>query len=150
MYLIDTNHCSYIINRDEQVIQKIASLNGLTKLAINTTIYGELIMMVKNSERKQENLKEIEKFIENLIAEIYPLDKQTGEIYGEFKAELFDKFAPKEKNKRRKYKLSEAGIHDNDLWIACTAIQHNAIIVSQDSDFKQMNQVRSLQIERWK
>ncbi|OCQ90030.1 nuclease [Nostoc sp. MBR 210] len=150
MYLIDTNHCSYIINRDEQVIQKISSLNESDKLAINTTIYGELIMMAKNSQRKEENLKEIEKFIAALIAEIYPLDKNTGEIYGEFKAELFDKFAPKEKNKRRKYKLSEAGIYDNDLWIACTAIQHNAIIVSQDSDFRQMNLVKNLKVECWK
>ncbi|WP_269087127.1 hypothetical protein [Moorena bouillonii] len=38
----------------------------------------------------------------------------------------------------------------NDLWIACTAIQHNLIIVSEDRDYRKMNEVRNLKLECWK
>ena len=149
MYLLDTNHCSFVfVQKDAQVIQKLESLSVDNEIAINSIIYGELLTMVEKSQRKQENLSLLSEFVRRL--RVYPIDEETSKIYGKFHADIFDQFAPKEKAKRRKFDIQEAGVRINDLWIACTAIQHNLIIVSADSDFRVMNQVRSLKLECWK
>lgn len=149
MYLLDTNHCSFVFaQRDAQVIQKLESLIVDTEISINTIIYGELMTMVEKSQRRQENLALLDEFVKRLNS--YPIDKETSRIYGRFYAEIFNKFAPKDKAKRRKYDIKDAGVRINDLWIACTAIQHNLIIVSEDRDFRVMNQVRNLKLECWK
>ncbi|MCC5644109.1 hypothetical protein LC607_14355 [Nostoc sp. CHAB 5824] len=48
---------------------------------------------------------------------------------------MFNQFAPKEKSKRRKTKITDLGFGENDLWIAAIALQQNLTIVSADSDF---------------
>lgn len=149
VYLLDTNHCSFIIiQKDTAVINKLASLPKDTIIAINSIIYGELILMAEKSINKKENTDLIESFAKSLI--IHPIDKDTSKIYGQFHAEIIDKFAPKDKNGRRKFQIKDIGIYSNDLWIACTAIQHNLTIVSEDSDFQKMSTVRSLNLECWK
>ena len=149
MYLLDTNHCSFVlVQRDAQVIQKLESLIVDTEIAINTIVYGELITMVEKSQRKQENLALLDAFVKRL--KIYPIDEETSRIYGQFHAEIFNQFAPKDKGKRRKFDIKDAGVRIHDLWIACTAIQHNLVIVSEDRDFRVMNQVRNLKLECWK
>lgn len=149
MYLLDTNHCSFVlVQRDVQVIQKLKSLSIDHEIAINTIVYGELMTMVEKSQRKQENLVLLNEFIKKL--RVYSIDEETSKIYGKFHAEIFEKFAPKDRAKRRSFDIKDAGVRINDLWIACSAIQHNLIIVSEDSDFRVMNQVRNLKIECWK
>ncbi|NEO69073.1 type II toxin-antitoxin system VapC family toxin [Moorena sp. SIO3H5] len=149
MYLLDTNHCSFVlIQKDYRVIQKLESLMPDTELAINTIIYGELLTMADKSQRIQENLALIEDFVSRL--KIYPIDQETSKIYGKFHAEIFANFAPQDKAKRRKFNIKDAGVRINDLWIACTAIQHNLIIVSEDRDYRKMNKVRNLKLECWK
>ncbi len=41
----------------------------------------------------------------------------------------------------------EIGIGENDLWIVATALRHSLIIVTSDSDFKRMRQVREFPVE---
>ena len=67
MYLVDTNHCSFAFaQRDAQVIQKLKSLSIDTEIAINTIIYGELMLMIEKSQRKQENLILLDVFVKRL------------------------------------------------------------------------------------
>jgi tRNA(fMet)-specific endonuclease VapC len=147
MYLLDTNHCSFaFVQKDEQVIQRIETAQN--QVFINTVIYAELIAMVEKSQYKQDNLILLNDFVSKI--KIYVIDEETAKIYGKFYAEIFDQFAPKEKAKRRKYDIKEAGVRVHDLWVACTAIQHDLIIVSEDRDFQIMNQVRPLKLECWK
>ena len=134
--------------KDTQVIQKLKSLSIDCEIAINTIIYGELMMMVEKSDKKQENLALLNAFIKRL--KVYSIDEATSKIYGKFYVEIIDKLGPREKAKRRKFGIKDAGVQINDLWIACTAIQHNLIIVSEDRDFRVMNQVRDLKLECWK
>ncbi|GAA6614701.1 type II toxin-antitoxin system VapC family toxin [Scytonema sp. NUACC26] len=149
MYLLDTNHCSFVlVQRDAQVIQTLNSLITDCEIAINTIVYSELVTMVEKSQRKEENFTLLNAFIKRL--KVYSIDEETSKIYGKFHAEIFEMFAPVEKAKRRNFDIKDAGVRINDLWIACTAIQHNLIIVSEDRDFRVMNQVRSLQLECWK
>jgi tRNA(fMet)-specific endonuclease VapC len=150
VYLLDTNHCSFIIiQKDLTCIQKLTSLPKETEIFINAIIYGELILMAEKSNQREENIQIVNRFSQSLT-KIHPIDEETSQIYGQFHAEIINTYAPKEKEKRRKFKIKDAGIHPNDLWIACTAIQHDLIIVSQDNDFKQMSKVRPLKLECWK
>ncbi|BAZ28716.1 hypothetical protein NIES4074_11500 [Cylindrospermum sp. NIES-4074] len=150
MYLLDTNHCSFIIvQKDITCITKLTSLPKGTEIFINAIIYGELLLMAEKSQKREENLEIINLFTQSLT-KILPIDEETSKIYGQFHAEIINAFAPKDKKQQRKFKIQDAGIHSNDLWIACTAIQHNLTIVSEDSDFQQMNKVKSLKLECWK
>ena len=149
MYLLDTNHCSFIfVQQDPSVLKHLSQLDPSNKLTINTIVYSELILMAEKSKRKDENRALVENFVKAI--EIYNIDKETAKICGELSAKIFNKFAPKDKKERRKFKLENAGVRLNDLWIACTAIQYSLIIVSQDSDFEQIKKATPLQIECWK
>lgn len=155
MYLLDTNHISFIfIQQDPGVIKHLESLPTNSKLAINAIVYGELIYMVSKSEKRIQNRSALDHFIQDLNIEIHPLDEITSEIYGQLHAQIHACYAPKDKKQRRKYRISEAGVRLNDLWIACTAIEHGLIIVSQDSDFESINRARNLDsklnLECWK
>lgn len=77
------------------------------------------------------------------------MDEETADIYGEFKAEIITRFGPKERIRRRRTRIEELGVSENDLWIAATALRHSLTIVSSDSDFERMPEVRVFPLKRW-
>jgi tRNA(fMet)-specific endonuclease VapC len=120
---------------------------GQVQLATSVIVAGELRFMAQNSEQKAANIIKINAFLRRI--NLYGIDKETTEIYGDFKSEIIKQFGPKEKSKRRTTKLTTIGISENDLWIAATALRHSLIIVSCDSDFERMQQVRDFSWESW-
>ena len=146
MYLLDTNHCTFLIEGEPKVVNHFREL-GKVRLATSVIVAGELRFMAQNSQQKTANLIKIRAFLNRI--NIYPIDDETAEIYGDFKSEIIKKFGPKEKSKRKKTQLREIGIGENDLWIAATALRHSLIVVSSDSDFERMRQVRKLSLENW-
>ncbi len=103
--------------------------------------------MAEKSTRKSENLLIVRSFLENITA--ISIDRKVFDTYALIKAKIFDKFAPKDKKRRRKYKLKNVGFTENDLWIAATGIAYNASIISSDSDFQRMLDVVKFQLESW-
>jgi tRNA(fMet)-specific endonuclease VapC len=146
MYLLDTNHFSRLIQRDSAIRQKIAEV-GEENIAISIITSGEVYYMAYHSERRQENLRRVKTYLADIG--IYSLSEPISELYGEFKSSLIRHYGPKDQEKRRKTKIDAIGISDNDLWIACTAINHRLIVVSKDQDFPRMQQVRNFPLESW-
>lgn len=146
MYLLDTNHCSQAILGNTNVLRRLEYIENsvITTCAI---VQGELIDMAERSQRKETNLVLINRFLTGIY--IHNVDGFTATIYGQLKAALFNQFAPKEKSKRRKTKITDLGFDENDLWIAAVALQHGLSVVSADSDFQRIQQVRTLTIESW-
>ncbi|MBD2250570.1 type II toxin-antitoxin system VapC family toxin [Nostoc parmelioides] len=146
MYLLDTNHCSLAIAGNTNVLSRLAEVENsiITTCAI---VQGELIDMAERSQRKESNLALIQRFLTAIY--IYNIDGFTATNYGRLKAALFNEFAPKEKNKRRKTKITDLGFDENDLWIAAVAIQHSLTVISADSDFQRIQQVTTLSVESW-
>lgn len=103
--------------------------------------------MAQNSQQRTANLVRVRTFLQHI--DIYPIDLAIAQIYGEFKTELIRQFGPKEKSRRRRIKLGDIGISENDLWIAATALHHSLTVVSTDSDFERMRQVREFNLESW-
>ncbi|WGV28048.1 type II toxin-antitoxin system VapC family toxin [Halotia branconii] len=146
MYLLDTNHCTFLIEAEPKVVNHFRELGQVT-LATSATVAGELRFMSQNSQQETANFIKIRAFLNRI--DIYPIDAETAEVYGDFKSEIIKRFAVKEKSKRQTTKLQEIGIGENDLWIAATALRHSLILVTSDSDFQRMRQVREFSVESW-
>ncbi|NEP19661.1 MAG: type II toxin-antitoxin system VapC family toxin [Leptolyngbya sp. SIO4C1] len=146
MYLLDTNHFSRLILGDPKIRQKIADI-GEQNVAISIITQGEVLYMAYNSERHQQNLTLVQTYLADIG--IYRLNDAIADLYGQFKADIIRHFGPKDRQKRRKTKIEALGVSDNDLWIACTALHHNLTVVSTDSDFSRMQEVRAFPLESW-
>ena len=146
MYLLDTNHFSRLIQGNATVRQRIATV-GERNVAISIITAGEIYYMAHNSERREANLQRVRAYLANIG--IYSLNDAISDLYGQFKSELIRYYGPKEREKRRKTKISAIGVSDHDLWIACTAIHHRLTVVSQDQDFTRMKPVRDFSLESW-
>ncbi len=145
-YLLDTNHCSYIINGNTKVINTSKNYSD-DVMGISIITYTELLYMTEKSTKKVENLLAVEAFLDDV--DIYFIDKETSLIYSRVKALVFNTFAPKEKSKRRRTSIMDLGFSDHDLWIVATAIQHNLTLVSADGDFQRINRVQPFLLSSW-
>jgi len=146
VFLLDTNHCSSAILGNPQVLDRLADLED-NLIATCTIVKGELIDMAARSQQRERNLALVRHFLLGLY--IYPVDETTAEIYGNLKADIFDHFAPKDKAQRRRTKITQLGIGENDLWIAAVALQHQLTLVTADQDFQRIQSVHSFDLESW-
>ncbi len=146
MFLLDTNHCSRIIQGEQSVLSKLHYYSDVL-VATSVIVAGELRFMARKSARKSDNSIIIRNFLDTL--EVYPIDEETAEIYGDFKARLYEHFGPKEKRKREQTHMHKLGFSENDLWIAALARRHYLTIVSSDSDFKRMQNALEISYESW-
>lgn len=62
-----------------------------------------MTFMMEKSQRKENNLVRLTEFLKDI--RVYHITEETATIYGQIKVALFDKFAPKDKNKQRKTKI---------------------------------------------
>jgi len=103
--------------------------------------------MTEKSGRKAQNLAAVQTFLESV--DLYFIDEETAILYSQLKTAIFNQFAPKDKSKRRSISVGDLGFDDHDLWIAATAVQHNLILVSADSDFTRIQQAQPFPLESW-
>jgi tRNA(fMet)-specific endonuclease VapC len=144
MYLLDTTHCLDLIwgFLDEK-------LNSLDEALISACVIscGELMFGAYKSEQINDNLREVFDFLMDII--VYEIDNETAIIYGKLKNEILEHFGPKDRRKRKGFRVESLGFKDNDLWISASAIQHNLILVSADSDIMRLNGIEGLRVENW-
>ncbi|QTA82019.1 PIN domain-containing protein [Desulfonema limicola] len=146
MYLLDTNHCSRIIQGYPSVIGKLGEL-GNTPVFTCVIVCGELIFMAEKSLHKAENLDLVRRFIRDI--RVCAIDNEAADIYGRLKSSLLDHFGPREKTKRRKTETSKLGFGENDLWIAATAKRFDLTVVSADRDFERIREAEYIRVENW-
>ncbi len=145
MHLLDTNHCSRIIDSDLKIINRLQE-NSEQEIGISVITRGELLFMVEKSERQAENLEKVTRFVEAI--NIYRIDEAIADCYGQLKGKILKHFGPKkDKAKRSKVTIQKLGFSDNDLWIAATAISYGMTIISADKDFVRIQEVQHLSLE---
>jgi len=144
MFLLDTNHCSKIINRDGNCLSKLSEYKN-EKFMISSVVCGELYFMAGNSEYEEANLAKVKNFINNI--DILDVDNDVAEIYGKLKAKLYNILHGD--RRRRKKEFKKLNIYENDLWIAATAIKNDLTIISSDSDYNNISRAHPLRTESW-
>lgn len=138
-YLLDTNHCSYLMNGLDKLAhrRKPEETNTIARFqSITDTVYmaevslGELIAGAELSPHTSKIYNRIAKFRSFVVPA--PVDELCWELYGKTKATL-----------RKSGKV----ITDMDLLIACVASRYGSILVSNDLAFNHLP--TGFQIENW-
>jgi len=127
-YLIDTNICIYFIKGMFDLNTKFQTV-GTKNIYISEITVAELKFGIANSEKKKDNFKIINQFIEySNVLPIFP----ALDIYAEIKTKM---------RKRGK------SIDEFDLLIASTALFNNLILVTNNE--KHFNLIENIKIEKW-
>jgi len=146
MYLLDTTHCLSALFNLPNIQRKIEESPNI-EIATCVIVRSELIYGALKSERSEENLMKIKRFL--LTMPIYTINEETDDICAELKLAILNRFGSKNKQKRRNTKIDSLGFKDNDLWICSIAIQYGLKLVSSDSDIKRLEGICNLTIEDW-
>ena len=146
MYLLDTNHCSLIIQGHPAILEHLVRI-GATPVMTCVIVQGELILMAERSTQKTDNRRTVDSFLRQLT--IFSIDQITARTYGTLKAAILAHVGPKEKRKQRHTALHQLGFSENDLWIAAIALQYQLTLVSTDRDFARMQDVVAIPTVRW-
>ncbi len=127
-YLLDSNICIHFFRGKYSIIEKLNEV-GIESCAISEITLAELVFGAEKSTNPKKNHKLIEKFIGQLS--ILPIFDAIP-IYGKEKARL-----------QSEGKL----ISDFDLFIGCTSIENNLIMVTEN--IKEFERIKSIKIENW-
>lgn len=125
-YLLDTNIVIALFANDESVKER---LEKAEEVFVSSMVMGELFYGAHKSARVGENISRIAVFAHGNT--ILGCDVETSRLYGEIKYALSMKGRP---------------IPENDIWIAAIAMQHGLSLVSRDSHF---DEIDNLKVEVW-
>jgi len=130
MYLLDTNICIYIINKNpKNVVKKLCSLNP-QDIKISSVTVSELEYGASKSARRDQNRNAIYNFLSPF--EIITFDARDAEIYGIIRAELENKGNI---------------IGPYDMQLAAQALARDLIFVTNNID--EFNRIPKIKIENW-
>ena len=160
-YLLDTNIIEFWFNakRAEHttVRGRIAALPAETPLATSAVVIGEIRYgTLVGPKDRRVGLDELAEFVRRQLPRVIDVDKSTAAVYGELRARLFEKYAPRgERRGLRPEQLVDPvtsrvlGIHENDLWIAAQAIEQNIVLATNDRMVRISEVVPELIVEDW-
>jgi len=130
MYLLDTNHCIFLINHKYPQVGRRLARQKVGAVAVSTITTAELWHGVENSARKEQNQAALGKFL--LPLEVLPFDEKAAQAYGNIRCQL-----------ERMGKVIGA----MDLLIAAHAVSSGAVLVSQN--LREFQRVPGLKLEDW-
>lgn len=122
--LLDTNAYSAFMLGAAEVVDVVAHAD---KLYLNSTVLGELLGGFAVGTREPKNRAELARFMDSPRVEILPVTAQTADSYALIYAGLRRKRQP---------------IPTNDLWIAASALEHGAALLTRDAHFSQIDGLR--------
>lgn len=122
--LLDTNSYTKLLLGEEPVLE---ALSEADKIFIPTIVLGELFAGFRGGTKEAKNKELLEQFLAKPQVEIVPIGKETAEIFGQIKYHLTQRGTP---------------LPINDVWIACCAIEVGAVIITYDSHFSKITEVR--------
>lgn len=125
VYLLDTVILVGYLNRDDALVKRLSSESYF----ISAVSVGELYFGAYNSQRVNENVQKIERFIDFSV--VLNIDTDIAKRYGIIYSQLRRKGRP---------------IPENDTWIAAIAQQYALTLATRDKHF---TQVDGLSLELW-
>lgn len=95
-------------------------LSSAERILVTPTVVGEFLAGIRKTARGAVQRRSLESFLDDPVVELVPLDRETGVYYASIHRFLHDAGNP---------------IPQNDVWIAASAIQHGATVLTRDSHF---------------
>jgi len=86
MFLLDTDHCIYILNGKPLEVAERSEVVGRGQMAVSYITMAELIYGACKSRNKAANLATVERLCARLI--LLPFEDSVVRIFGELKADL--------------------------------------------------------------
>ena len=123
---LDTSAAIRFLNGDTTITERILAL---PEIILPMVAVGELLFGAENSSRPLQNLPRYLEFI--LACRAVPLGRETATIYARTRLALKRKGRP---------------IPMNDVWIAAQCLEHDWVLVTDDTDF---DDVDGLILEHW-
>jgi tRNA(fMet)-specific endonuclease VapC len=125
-YLLDTNIIISLFAKDSQIHNRLSMAE---EVFVPCVAVGELYFGAYKSVKPEENLARVDEF--SLNNTILPCDTGIAKKYGDIKNRLKEKGLP---------------VPDNDIWIAAIAQQYALTLITRDSHFEAIENLRS---ETW-
>ena len=122
--LLDTNAYTAFMLGAAEVVEVVAHAE---RLFVNSIVLGELLAGFAAGTREPRSRAELARFLDSPRVEVLPVTGQTADSYALVYAGL-----------RRKGKP----IPTNDLWIAASALEHGAALLTRDTHFSQIDGLR--------
>lgn len=130
MYLLDTDICIYIINRNPRhVVERIRELNP-HQVKLSAISLAELEYGASRSRNRKKNRQALVHFASAF--DILAFDDRDAEVYGMIRADMENKKQP---------------IGPYDLQIAAQAIARDLILVTNNTD--EFIRIPGLKLENW-
>ena len=122
--LIDTNAYTAFMFGDAAVVEVVAHAE---RICLNSVVLGELLGGFGVGTREAKNRGELARFLDSPRVEVVPVTAQTADSYALVYLGLRRKGQP---------------IPTNDLWIAASALEHGAALLTRDAHFGQIDGLR--------
>lgn len=122
--ILDTNVVIKFFGGDKSVVNNTASSN---LIYIPTIVFGELFYGAYNSKNVKSNIEKLEQYFNS--CECLECNFETSKFYGNIKSKL---------------KLAGKPFLENDIWIAALSMQHDIPLVTSDSHFKLIKDLKLL------
>jgi tRNA(fMet)-specific endonuclease VapC len=123
--LLDTNAYGAFIAGMPEVVETLARAD---RVLLCSTVIGELLAGFAAGTRQAQNRAELAEFMATPRLEVVPATAQTAESYALIYAALRKKGKP---------------IPTNDLWIAASALEHGAALLTLDAHFNVVDGLHS-------
>jgi tRNA(fMet)-specific endonuclease VapC len=123
--LLDTNAYTAFMLGAAEVVDVVAHAD---KLYLNSIVLGELLGGFAAGTRERKNRAELARFLDSPRVEILPVSAETADSYALIYAGLRRRGQP---------------IPTNDLWIAASALEHGAAVLTRDAHFSHIDGLRS-------
>ena len=122
--LVDTNAYTAFMRGEPAVVEVMAHA---PQLFVNSVVLGELLAGFAAGTRQAKNRSELAQFLNSPRVGVYPITAETADSYALVYANLRRKGQP---------------IPSNDLWIAASALEHGAALLSLDAHFEKVDGLR--------
>ena len=121
---LDSNAYSAFMRGEKETLHTLATAE---KVYLPLFVVGELHYGFRGGSKLQENLLQLQKFIEKPTVEVWLPTQETAAIYGEIMDSL---------------KRNGNPIPINDVWIACATTESGSKLVTYDQHFKSVPGLR--------
>ena len=130
MYLLDTNACIRILNKESDLLIERVKAQAPKSIRLCSVVKAELVFGARKSKKVAPNLQLLTKFFEPFTS--LPFDDLCAAHYGMIRADLERQGNP---------------IGPNDLLIAAIAKAHDLVLVTHNA--REFVRVAGLQVEDW-